>query len=83
VDGIAAADFVDRQLQLLAVEFVASVSKTVGPGQERLAATAIGHAVNSVAVEDGLPAYFVVTQPASTFDHHGPLAASSDLELRS
>ena len=81
VDRVVAADFVDRQLHLLAVEFVASVGKSVRPRQQRLAAATVGHAVDLVTVEHGLTIDDVFAQAAAHFDHHGALAAMADFKL--
>ena len=81
MDRVAAFDLIDRQLQRLAAEDVASIPQPVRPGQQRLAARAIRHAVERISVQHWLPVDLDLAQPTADFDHHRPLTAAVELEL--
>src|SRR5438552_6321704 len=81
MNGVAALDLLDRQLQALAVEFVLSVDDPIRPRQQWLAAAAIRHVRDGKAVEDRPTAGLVGPQPAADFDRHRALIGEGDLIL--
>ena len=81
VAGIASGHLIDRQLVLLAAEFVLTVSQSVRPWQQRLPAPAVGHCFDAISVEDGLSSDGVLAEAATDFDHNHPLGSARELAL--
>ena len=69
VDRAAGRHVVDRQLELLALPFVAAAGEPVRPRREHLAAARRAHLVLAVAEQDAVP----LADPAADLDHDDAL----------